>query len=67
MNPRTIDTRSKVVICSWFPAPIISTMDLAEDEKYGFQDFTEMTEKDEFQPKAGKFPVSIVETYKRLD
>lgn len=42
-------------------------MDLAEDEKYGFQDFTEMTEKDEFQPKAGKFPVSIVETYKRLD
>lgn len=26
-----------------------------------------MTEKDEFQRKAGKFTVLIVETYKRLD
>lgn len=29
--------------------------------------FTEMTEKEEFQPKAGRFPVSGAESYKRLD
>lgn len=36
--------------------PNTKAIHLAEDEKYGFQEFRAMAEKDEFQTKGGKFP-----------
>lgn len=36
---------------------------LGKGERSGFQEFKAMTGKDEFQPKGGKFSVSIVEAY----
>lgn len=35
---------------------------LRKGDKCGFKEFTAMTEKDEFQSKEGKFPVSIAES-----
>lgn len=62
MNPRATHTRRRVVICCWILTPKNFYRIFREGERCGFQEFTAMTEKDEFQSKGGKFLVSVVES-----